>query len=288
MVWKDRIDGSWRFRDGLALPLLAALASCTGTVASSGDNPPVVAPAPTSTVPNPGTDPNTPGTPGTPGTPICCTTPNPGSAPLRRLSNAEYKNTLNDLFAGASDVAAEVDAATRDLPTEAESLGFRNNAEFLTVQPLLAQKYMDAAERISARAATSDAVVPCSAQSGQELACGRELIRDFGQKAYRRPLSAEESTRYEAVFQTALTKYGFDTAVEWVIYTMLQSPQFLYRVGAGAAEATAGVTRPTANELAVRLSYLFWQSTPDRALLDAAAAGALGTAAGVAEKAREM
>ena len=283
MVWKHRIDGSWRFRDGLALPLLAALASCTGTVASGDD--PLGAPAPTSTVPG------TPGTPGVdPGKPgaVSCTTPNPGSAPLRRLSNAEYKNTLNDLFAGASEVAAEVEAATRDLPQEAESLGFRNSAEFLTVQPLLAEKYMDAAERIAARAATSDAVVPCSPTSGEELTCGRQLIRDFGQKAYRRPLAAEESARYEAVFQTAFTKYGFDTAVEWVIYTVLQSPQFLYRVEAGAAGASAGVTRPTANELAVRMSYLFWQSTPDRALLDAAAAGALETPAAVAEKAREM
>jgi hypothetical protein len=278
MVWRNRIDWS-RFRGGLALPLLAVLVSCTGTVSSSGDNPTVAGPAPTSTVPKPGPD---------PGTPVNCSTPNPGSAPLRRLSNAEYKNTLNDLFAGASEVAAEVDAATRDLPQEAESLGFRNSAEFLTVQPLLAEKYMSAAERIAARAATSDAVVPCNAASGEELSCGRELIRDFGQKAYRRPLTTDEVTRYETLFQTALTKYGFDTAAEWVIYTFLQSPQFLYRVEAGAAGGNAGVTRPSANELAVRLSYLFWQSTPDRALLDAAAAGALATPEAVAGKAREM
>ena len=294
MVLKDRIDSSWRFGSVLSCSLLAVLAGCTGEVNSTGtDEPWVASPAPTApstpTTPTPpsGVDPSPPAVVA-PGTPVSCTTPSPGSAPLRRLSNAEYKNTLNDLFAGNSAITTEIDAATKDLPPEAESLGFRNSAEFLTVQPLLAQKYSDAAERISARAATTDGIVPCEPASGDELTCGREFIRDFGQKAYRRPLAADESTRLETIFQTAFEKYGFDTAVEWVINAVLQSPQFLYRVEAGATGGSNGLTRPTSNELAVRLSYLFWQSAPDRALLDAAAAGTLATPEGVAAKAREM
>jgi hypothetical protein len=76
--------------------------------------------------------------------------------------------------------------------------------------------------------------------------------------------------------------------VEWVVYAVLQSPDFLYRVEAGKAGGTAGVTQPTPSELAVRLSYLFWQSTPDQALLDAASSGGLDGKDLVAAKAREM
>ena len=280
MVWRDRINGSIGSRHShhvALIPLLAALLGCEGRVE------PTATPSSTATAPG---DPGTP-PPVSPG-PLSCSTPSPGSAPLRRLSNAEYANTLRDLFQGVGGVTTEIDAATRELPTEAESLGFRNSAEFLTVQPLLAQKYMDAAEAIAAKASASTGFVPCEPVSGQELDCGRAFIRGFGERAYRRPLLADEAARYEAVFQTALSKYGFATAVEWVTYSFLQSPQFLYRVEHGLAGGVGGVTRPTPNELAVRLSYLFWQSAPDRALLDAAASGALDTPDKVAAKAREM
>ncbi|MDQ2645233.1 MAG: DUF1592 domain-containing protein [Myxococcota bacterium] len=279
--------------------LFVAALGCQGTVDSDGVPPAEYAGDP-GTPPDPGnpgnpgpgtgSDPGTtpPGGDPTPGTPASCATPNPGTAPLRRLSNAEYKNTLSDLFTGVDGVNADIDAAVKELPPEAESLGFRNSAEFLTVQSLVAQKYMDAAERIAARAAKSDGLVPCQPEAGNELTCGKQFIAAFGAKAYRHPLTPEQSARLETTFQKGLTDYGFEAAVEWVVYAVLQSPEFLYRVEAGKAGGAAGVTQPTPNELAVRLSYLFWQSTPDQALLDAASSGGLDSKELVAAKAREM
>lgn len=291
MIFAEKVHGTGTRRFTRLAPLLAALASCTGQVERPSDGAEVATPTPSSspTTPMTSTPSGGPGQPepSAPAPGTACSTPNPGSAPLRRLSNAEYGNTLRDLFAGIDGIDAEIDAVTRSLPPEAESLGFRNNAEFLTVQSLVAQKYLDAAERLAARAVENDALAPC-AEDGDELACGRRFIGDFGQRVYRRALSPEEVTRYEALFQTALEKYDFAQAVEWVIYTMLQSPQFLYRVEAGIPGSATGVTRPTPSELAVRLSYLFWQSAPDGALLDAASSGALSTPEQIAEKAREM
>jgi hypothetical protein len=261
--------------------LFVAALGCQGTVDSAGVPPAEYAPGEPGTTPDPGPDPGT-------GGPATCATPSPGTAPLRRLSNAEYKNTLSDLFSGVDGVNADIDAATKELPPEAESLGFRNSAEFLTVQSLVAQKYMDAADRIAARAAKSDGLVPCQPAAGSELECGKQFIAAFGAKAYRHALSAEQTARYEALFQKGLADYGFEAAVEWVVYAVLQSPDFLYRVEAGKAGGTAGVTQPTPSELAVRLSYLFWQSTPDQALLDAASSGGLDSKDLVAAKAREM
>src|SRR5262245_18568675 len=71
-----------------------------------------------------------------------CLAPKPGDAPMRRLSHAEYRNTVTDLM-GHADVVTEV---TSSFPSETESLGFRNSAAFLTVNSLVAQNYMDAAE----------------------------------------------------------------------------------------------------------------------------------------------
>jgi hypothetical protein len=300
MVSTESIERSRQFRSVLAGPLLATLMiGCAGQVDSANPGLGAATPAPTSSIPGaqpgPGMLPGPGGVtpkPGavTPGPPpaATCTTPNPGTAPLRRLSNAEYKNTLSDLFVGLSGVAPEIEAATKELPPSPESLGFRNSAEFLTVQPLLAQNYMDAAGRLAALAAKSDGIVPCQPSAGDELSCGRAFLQDFGQKAYRRALTADELARYETAFRAAFEKYGFQSAVEFAIYSMLQSPQFLYRVEAGAPGGAAGITRPTPNELAVRLSYLFWQSAPDRALLDAAASGAFDTPEAIAAQARRM
>lgn len=229
----------------------------------------------------------TAGSGGSSGATTACSTPLPGSAPLRRLSNAEYRNTVSDLFAMVPDIVTIVAASTSEFPSESESLGFRNSAEFLTVQSLVAEKYMAAAEEIAATVALEPGVVPCEPDVGAEMTCGRTFIREFGERAYRRPLADEETTRYDAQFQTALDAYDFATAVEWTIYSVLQSPAFLYRVERGLPSQTA-TTRPTAYETAARLSYLFWQSQPDSSLLAAARDGALETPVQIEAKAREM
>jgi hypothetical protein len=194
---------------------------------------------------------------------------------------------VSDLFATVPGFADVIENATSEFPSESESLGFRNSAEFLTVQSLLAEKYMAAAEEIAEKAALEPDVVPCEPNAGDEMTCGRTFIREFGERAYRRPLTAEETTRYEAQFQTALDTYDFATAVEWTIYSVLQSPAFLYRVERGLPSQTA-TTRPTAYETATRLSYTFWQSQPDATLLAAARDGGLDTPEQIEEKARQM
>ncbi|WP_437682133.1 DUF1592 domain-containing protein [Sorangium sp. So ce131] len=216
-----------------------------------------------------------------------CQTPQPGPAPLRRLSNYEYANTLKDLFSGVPGVASTIDTVVATFPNEAESLGFRNNASFLTVGSLVAQKFLDAAEQISAVAAHASGLVSCDPAALGELECARDFIRTFGAKAYRRPLTEGEVQSYEERFTAGSDGYTFEDGIEWVVFSMLQSPNVLYRVELG--EASAGdVTEPTPYEMASRLSYLIWQSQPDEELTRAAAAGELGTPEQVEAQARRM
>jgi hypothetical protein len=213
-----------------------------------------------------------------------CAKPAPGAAPLRRLSNAEYRNTMQDLLVDEPGVGLAVASASRDFVEEAESLGFRNNADFLGVSALIAQGYMDSAEALAKLVADTPAVVGCA--SG-ESACAKRFVESFGRRAFRRPLSPDEVARYTALYDKAIAKgYDVKTGIEWIVFSMLQSTHFLYRVELGAA--TGGDYAPSQHEMANRLSYLIWQSMPDQALFDAADDGELADKIQVEAQARRL
>src|SRR5215470_15114581 len=69
--------------------------------------------------------------------------PDPGRAPLRRLNRTEYANAIRDLL----DLDVDVSAL---LPADNTSYGFDNIADVLTMSPVLMERYLAAARRISA------------------------------------------------------------------------------------------------------------------------------------------
>jgi hypothetical protein len=103
--------------------------------------------------------------------------------------------------------------------------------------------------------------------------CGR-----FAERAFRRPLSAEQ----RAVFLDAQFRAVRDPvlAVNRVVLLVLKSPRFLYR--------ELGTGSPDAFDVASRLSFGLWDSLPDPPLWEAAAAGRLATRDQVADQARRM
>jgi Protein of unknown function (DUF1592)/Protein of unknown function (DUF1588)/Protein of unknown function (DUF1595)/Protein of unknown function (DUF1587)/Protein of unknown function (DUF1585) len=216
-----------------------------------------------------------------------CKLPAPGRAPLRRLSNAEYRNTVVDLLGDTPATASLIAAATRSFPSETESLGFRNNADYLGVSTLVAQGYVDAAEQFLEPIAANRTFLSCTPSAGAEMDCARTFIENFGKKVFRRPLSVDESTQYAAIFEKSLKAYDFQSAVRATAFAFLQSPKFLYRVEFGAA-ASGSSTRPSPYEMANRLSYLFWQSMPDQSLFDAAESNQLATSEQIEAQARLM
>jgi hypothetical protein len=78
--------------------------------------------------------------------------PNPGRpAPLHRLNRTEYANAVRDLL------GLEIDAASM-LPPDAQAYGFDTNADALSVEPALLDRYLTAAAKI-ARLAIGDPTV---------------------------------------------------------------------------------------------------------------------------------
>jgi len=216
-----------------------------------------------------------------------CTMPSPGRSPLRRLSNAEYRNTITDLFANVPAVLALVPTATINFPSEPESLGFRNSGDYLTVPSLAAQTYQDAAEQIAEAAAGATNFVTC-ANGTQDATCATSFINSFGKQVYRRPLAADDTARYRTLYDKAISSgYDFKTGIEWIVFAMLQSPQFLYRFELGSTPV-GSYAKPTQYEIASRLSYIYMQSMPDATLFAAAEAGQLSTPAQIEAQARRM
>jgi len=106
----------------------------------------------------------------------------------------------------------------------------------------------------------------------------RDFGRRFAERAFRRPLTADQQQLYiDRQFAGARDP---DQAIKRVVLFVLKSPRFLYR--------EAGGSGPDPYAVASRIAFGLWDSLPDRALLDAAAAGQLGTREQVARQAERM
>src|SRR5262249_31011151 len=130
---------------------------------------------------------------------------------------------------------------------------------------------------------------PCASQSGNDEACRDQFVATFGRRAYRRPLTDEDTTHLDGVFDWGLANGDRDTAFRLTITAMLQSPYFLYRpeFGAPTPGDDLGVAL-TDYEMATRLSYLVAGTCPDDKLLDAAEAGELHTAEQIRAQAERL
>lgn len=99
----------------------------------------------------------------------------------------------------------------------------------------------------------------CTAQTE---ACAKKIVANFARKAFRRPVTAQETARYVKFVQMARQQGdSFEEGVATALEAMLVSPQFLFRTEED---------RPTGAlndyELASRLSYFLWSSMPDETL----------------------
>ena len=210
--------------------------------------------------------------------PGTCETVGPDSAPIRKLTQSEYGNTLRSL----TDLDIDVSSWILKDP---EVHGFDNNSQQVSVSQLQADGYMRASEDVTDALDLAD-VLPCDPASGED-ACAEAFIASFGAQAFRRPLDEVEADIFHALFAVTRDAEDFDMGIALVLQAMLQSPQFLYRVELGA-DGEGDWVPLTDFELATRLSYLLWGTTPDATLHEAAAAGTLSDPEELAAHAERM
>lgn len=256
---------SWGTCFGCAL--LAGLASCSGEL-----GPPQPADVPSDVTSNlggatgnePSSSGSAPAVSSPPGAQEC-TANLPGEAPLRRLSRVEYTFTVSDLLG--------VDVSDLGTLTPDERIGaFRSN---LTVglSTLGVEQYADMASEIASRVQGFESLAGCDLEADGQNECAKRLIGTIGRRAYRRPLTSKERGRYEELFEEHAE--DFESGARLILTALLQSPNFLYRVESFPSKSSDEGVPLDEYELATRLSYFLWKTSPDDALLDAAESGAL-------------
>ncbi|HEX2679332.1 MAG TPA: DUF1592 domain-containing protein [Polyangiales bacterium] len=186
-----------------------------------------------------------------------------GVSPLRRLTREQYERSVRDLLGLAVD--------EQSLGPDEQAGPFATNIG-APLTELSTQQYMETAETLAA-AAVGDLgkLLRCDPAALGNDACASQFIASFGRRVYRRPLTSIESRRYQDQYAQLVQAESFADAIRVVLQTMLQSPHYLYLVELESKQLAQDEIAPlSSHEVAARLSYFLWGSTPDAELLDAA------------------
>lgn len=209
-----------------------------------------------------------------------------GMVGLRRLSRSEMDNTLRDLLGddtrpGTTFLPEDViDPFDNDFTNQAVSTVLVESIETLA---------NDVAVRLAADPTRRDMVVGCTPSGAADATCMESFVATFGQQALRRPLLDEEVSDWSALgLDFAGQRNDFYEGVDVVLRLLLQHPNFVYRVELGAETLESGVFRLNQYELATRLAYFVWGSTPNDQLLELASDGGLATQQDVVSAAQWM
>jgi hypothetical protein len=198
--------------------------------------------------------------------------------PSWRLTNAEYKNTVHDLFG--------IDA-TAPLDPDGAAAGFSAGLE---AGDATVAAYHQAAIQVGSQSAALLSKVPCdqAAITANPADCAAKFIDSVGPKAFRHPVDADTRAALVALFGSVNGKFGFNAGLQALVEEMMQSPYFLYHLELEEQAKGPGKVAVTGYSMASRLSYLIYASMPDDELFAQAAAGALSTPEQISAQAMRM
>jgi hypothetical protein len=216
--------------------------------------------------------------------------PAPGAVPrIARLTHFQWTNSVQDLLR-----LDEPPTVAGNFTPDA-IIGFDTNSAQLRMSNALREDYERAAERLASQVVSDPAalarLLPTDAPV-EPTARARAFIEDFGLRAYRRPLTAEEVSQYLTLFESAPELApeldAFSAGVMLSIRLFLQSPFFLYRTELGQEADDRGRVALDGYEVAAKLALAVTGSIPDDALLAAAAAGELDPGSSQTTVGREL
>jgi Protein of unknown function (DUF1592)/Protein of unknown function (DUF1595)/Protein of unknown function (DUF1588)/Protein of unknown function (DUF1585)/Protein of unknown function (DUF1587) len=196
---------------------------------------------------------------------------------VQRLTNSQWENAVTDILR----FPQRHGLSTGFSPPPSGLTPFDNNEQVLFVDQGRFNEFEAGAESAAAIATGSPEALAALYAGDDEAG----FVRVFGRRAFRRPLTADEETKYQGVFALGESLYGagFANGAALVIRAMLESPHFLYRTELGPAGDPL-----SPYELASKLSFWLLGTTPSDALLDAAAAGTFASNDQLVAAARKM
>jgi hypothetical protein len=204
-------------------------------------------------------------------------------ASLRRLTEQEYRNSIADIFGKEIEVRGVFEPTIRTGGLEAASTAT------LSVTPAGFESFTKMADTIAAQV-TADkyrAKLPCAPKDAKapDDACTGQVLSQYGQLLFRRPITADELQSRVAVSRVlAKQTNDFYAGLRYGLATLLQSPDFVFRKETAVlAPDGKGYTLDSYSR-ATRLSFLLWDSAPDAELIKAAANGELNNPTGLVKQ----
>lgn len=151
------------------------------------------------------------------------------------------------------------------------------------------KRFLDYLKKDWGYTATGGKLNPQQQQEYNSLMVGH--LHYFASLAWRRPLTGEDNRKLDSLYYAGLKKdLDRESAAREVLVFILVSPNFLFKAETLPPIADAKTTEVplNAHELASRLSYFLWASTPDRELRKAADDGSLMKPEVLAEHTKRM
>jgi hypothetical protein len=196
---------------------------------------------------------------------------------MRRLTEAQYRNTIADIFGPGINVAGRFEPMVRPAHEMIAS-----GASAAAISPAGIEQF-DAMARVIAAQVFNEQnrsqFVACApadaAQSDPD--CARQVLTPLGRYVFRRPLTKSEQDFYvNLAGKGAAPTADFYKGLELALSAMLVSPNFLYIVETAEPDPDRpGELRLDNHARASRLSFLLWNTTPNENLIRAAEKGEL-------------
>ena len=122
-----------------------------------------------------------------------------------------------------------------------------------------------------------------------EETCATKIITTLARRAYRRTIDKNEIPSLMIPYKSAREDRSFEDGIRLALQRILVSPDFLFRVEVDPARAPSGSAyRVSDVELASRLSFFLWSSSPDDELLSLAERGKLKEPAVLEQQVKRM
>jgi hypothetical protein len=127
------------------------------------------------------------------------------------------------------------------------------------------------------------------ANQNEESACARRIIANLATRAFRAPATTADVNALMQFYVEARREGDFEHGIEMVLARTLASVKFIYRIEEEPADLKPGdVYRVSDVDIASRLSFFLWSTSPDEELLNLAARGRLRDPAVLDEQVRRM
>jgi hypothetical protein len=221
---------------------------------------------------------------GSGGTTGACTSGVAVTSQIARLTNAQYDATIQNLL-GVTGLMASNNSAPSDILATDQGGGLTaiGWSSYMTVADMVSAQVM-------ADANLKKNFLKCT-PTGDGKACLHDTIIQFGRRAFRRPLSDAEIAAFDKIVADGpkITAAGTtDQIAQTLLYMFLISPSFLQRGEISGTADSNGRVNLSSYEVASRLSYMLWDSSPDDTLDQAANKGELTTTQQIMTQAQRM